>query len=137
MKRILPFFAAMLLLFSCKKAKENIIEETAISFLDGTEWKVVTFTDGTTNLDAAFVPYRFRFNRDKTVNAIRNNNTEATGTWKGDILNRTMESKFATSAAHPLPLLNTTWTITQSTMTTLSASATVGGTERRLSMEKL
>lgn len=137
MKRILLFFAAFFLLAGCKKVKENIAEEAATNFLDGTEWKIVAFTEGANILDDAFRPYYFRFNKDNTVNAVRNNATEATGTWEADISSRTIESQFGADAAHPLPFLNTTWNITKSTLTTLSATATVSGTVRTLRMEKL
>lgn len=137
MKRILLFFAAFTLLLGCKKVKENIAEEAATNFLDGTEWKVVAFTEGSNNLDGAFQPYHFRFNKDNTVNAIRNNATEATGSWKADVVARTIESQFSATAIHPLPFLSTTWNITKSTLTTLSATATVGGTVRTLRMEKM
>lgn len=136
MKRILVFAAALLLMNGCKKVKENIIEQRTSSFLDGTEWKVVAFSEGDNTLDAAFLPYHFRFNANETVNAIRGNITEATGTWKANITERTMQAAFAQTAVPPLPLLNTTWTITQNTLSSLSATATVSGTIRKLRMEK-
>lgn len=137
MKRILPYFTALILLLGCKKAKEQIAEQAAGSFLDGTEWKVTAFSEGSNNLDGAFQPYHFRFNKNNRVDAIRSNATEATGSWKADVVARTIESQFNATAVHPLPLLSTRWNITKNTLTTLSATATVSGVVRTLRMEKL
>jgi hypothetical protein len=127
----------LVLLPGCQKIKENVIEEVGLSMLDGTEWKITLFQQGGTDVSTAFSSYMFRFNRDETVNAIRNNNTEATGSWKGNVSSRTIIAKFATGTSHPLPLLNGTWKITQSTLSSLSANTNAGGEERLMRMEKL
>lgn len=124
-------------LAGCKKIKEDVIEEVALNMLDGTEWKIVHFHSGSNDLTADFTEYRFRFNRDETVTAIRSNTPSATGTWRGNMTNRTMFANFAATTVHPLPMLNATWTITQSTMQSLSANTAVGTELRQLRMEKL
>jgi hypothetical protein len=132
------FFVALLIAsVGCKKAKENIIEEAGMAFLDGTEWKIVFFQNGSSDISQDFSTYQFRFNRDETVNAIRSNTPEATGNWKGNINNRTIYANFAAGTTYPLPLLNATWNITQSTLRTLTATTTVGTEMRQLRMEKL
>ena len=126
---------ATLLVFGCAKTKENIIEQTALNMLDGTEWKIVSFKQANNDLTANFGMYLFRFNKDLTVNALRNSNTEATGNWQGDIGNKTIYAHFP-SAGQPILLLNATWTISQSTSKSLTANTTVGSETRQLKMEK-
>lgn len=135
MKHLLMTFVLMLLLGSCKKVKENIEEEAALNLLDGTKWKITSYTKGSTDLSADFSPYVFRFNKDLTVDALRNNSTESTGTWQGDIASQTISAYFP-SAGHPLLLLNATWTITESTTRSLTANTGGGADLRQLKMEK-
>jgi hypothetical protein len=125
----------LLLLAGCAKTKDAIIEQRALNILDGTEWKIVYFTQGSKNISADFDTYLFRFNKDLTVNALKNNLPEATGNWLGDIGNRTIYAHF-TSAGPPLLLLNATWTITQSTSNSLTANTSAGTELRELKMEK-
>lgn len=134
---LFSFLALVLLLTGCKKVKENIMEEAGLALLDGTEWRIVFFQNGSSDLTADFNAYHFRFNRDETVIAILNNTPEATGKWKGNVNNRTIFANFSANTKQPLPLLNATWTITQSTLSTLSANTTVGTEQRQLRMEKL
>ncbi len=135
MKYVLIIWAMLLLLEGCAKAKENIIERTALNMLDGTEWRIVGFTQGTEDKTADFDAFLFRFNKDLTVNALRNNRTHATGNWQDDIGNKTIYAHFP-AASHPLLLLNATWTITQSTATSLTATTMPGAVIRQLKMEK-
>jgi hypothetical protein len=125
----------LLLLAGCAKTKDAIIEQRALNMLDGTEWKIVHFIQGNKNISADFSTYIFRFNKDLTVNALRNNLPEATGNWLGDIGNRTIYAHFP-SVGSPLLLLNATWTITQSTSKSLPANTTVVTEFRELKMEK-
>lgn len=135
MSRLLITMVVLLLLGSCKKAKEHIEEERALNFLDGSEWKITFFIKGSNDISADFSTYIFRFNKDFTINVLRNNTTASTGTWKGDIPNRTISANFPT-AAHPVVLLNATWNITQSTDHSVSASTFAGNELRQLKMEK-
>lgn len=136
MKYLLVIWATFFLVGGCKKAKEDILEERALNLLHGTEWKIVTFTQGSSDISADFSTYVFRFDKDGTMAALRNNNTEATGTWQGDIEDKTMYAHFP-AASHPLFLLNATWTITQSTSSALTANTKAGTEVRQLKMEKL
>ncbi len=136
MKHLPVILACLLLLAGCKKAKDAVLEETALNLLHGTEWAVTSFVDGGTDVSPDFDRYIFRFNRNLTVEAILNNATVASGTWEANIANRTIYANFPAGTPHPLTLLNATWSITRSTLQSLSATATAGSQLRELKMEK-
>lgn len=129
--------AALMVAFAaCKKLKDDLLEQKALDLLDGTRWKVTSYLQGSTNVSTAFGDLIFRFNDNLTVEAFRNNRLVATGQYKGDIPNRTIFAGFPPTSAPPLPLLNATWTITKSTMTSLTATAAIEGKACTLKMEK-
>lgn len=135
MKHLLAAYGILLMLGGCKKVKENLQEEVALSLLDGTEWKVTSYMQGNVDRSADFSLYRFRFNRNRTIDALRNNSLEATGDFDGDIPEKTIYAHFS-NAGPPLALLNATWTITTSTSKSLSANTTIINESRQLTMEK-
>lgn len=136
MKALLFGLAALVVLSGCKKVKESVVETAAINFLDGTEWRVTAFTEGPTSHSADFSTFIFRFNRDQTVTALRDQVPAAAGVFRTDVANRSIYANFPAGTPHPLILLNATWTITQSTMRTLTATTTVGSQPRELKMER-
>jgi hypothetical protein len=58
-----------------------------------------------------------------------------TGTWQDNQANRTIYSNF-TSASYPLILLNATWTVTNGSETSVTATATVNNEIRNLRLVK-
>lgn len=137
MRPLLLMLAASVITFAgCKKVKEAVLEQTALDMLDGTQWKVTYYANGSVNMSNNFNNYIFRFNRNLSVDAFRDNVVVASGTYKGDIANRTIFASFPNGTTPPLPMLNATWSITKSTMTSLTATAVVNSKASELKMEK-
>lgn len=71
-----------------------------------------------------FSVYKFQFQSNRTVDAIKNSSVEKRGTWDANPYAKTITSNFV-NANQTLRLLNGTWTITKTTMTTVDATQTV------------
>ena len=125
-------------LFSCG-AKDNIQQKAAEDFVVQImvtgQWAVTAYTKGTADITSDFAPYRFQFQTNRTIDALKNSVVEKSGTWDANATARTITSNF-TSASTPLILLNGTWTITNSTLTTVEAAQTINGEERVLKLAK-
>src|SRR5688572_5745722 len=132
-------FALIILLglFGCKKQIEKIQNDLVIQAMTTGQWKMVSFTNGSTNITSDFAPYSFHFKTDYTVDAINNSIVESTGTWGADADAKTITSNFSTQANNPLPLLNGTWKITKNSWTYVEANMTVNGILRTLRLEKI
>lgn len=135
MKTLLCTLFAFVIITGCNKTKEQRGEDLLMKLITSGQWVVTNYRKGGTNITADFSQYRFQFKENKTVDAIKNNTVEKTGTWDGSITNKTIISSF-TNAAAPLMLLNGTWRITDSGLTFVEASQTVDGEERLLSLDK-
>ena len=90
------------------------------------QWVVTNFTKGSNDVTADFSPYKFQFQSNRTVDAIKNMLIEKSGTWDANADKRTITSNF-TNANQTLSLLNGTWTITNTTLTSVDANQTVNG----------
>ena len=132
-------FALILLmgLSSCKKQIEKLQTDLVIEAMTTGQWKMVSFHNGATDLTQDFAPYTFQFKTDYSVDAIKNNLVEHTGTWNADANAKTISSNFNPSASNPLPFLNGTWKITNNSWTFVEANMDVSGTLRTLRLEKL
>lgn len=135
MKLLPALLAAGLLLASCYKVKDDLMEDKALRLLDGTEWQVTVYANGRQNNSADFSSFLFRFRRDLTVLALRNAVPVAIGTWQGNIPNKTIAAHFS-DTLHPLPLLNATWAIVESTPNSLNATSVQNGDTCHLQMER-
>jgi hypothetical protein len=124
-------------IFGCKKQIEKIQANLVIDAMTSGQWKVVSFKDGTTDVTTDFSPYTFQFNKNYSVDAIKNALVESSGTWNADANAKTISSNFNPPALNPLPLLNGTWKITNNSWTFVEASQDVNGTIRTLRLEKL
>jgi hypothetical protein len=133
MKKLYLF---LLPLFFVSCSKEALQRDAVISAMTNGQWKMVRYMDDTTNLTADFAVYKFQFRDNLTVEAIRNNAVESTGSWNADAAARTITSGFGGTAAHPLPLLNGTWKITNNSWTFVEANQLVNGITRSLRLEK-
>lgn len=106
----------MLLAFlatGCRKKVEVTQENLLVKLIADGQWTVTKYTKGSVDVSADFSPYRFQFKTDYTVDAINNGAVEATGTWNGSIVTRTIISNFPNP--NPiLSLLNGTWLVTDS-----------------------
>ena len=127
---LLILFAALL---GCRKEKK--VENIVIQAMVKGQWVVTNFNKGGTDLTTDFIPYKFQFKTDFTVDAINNGSVEKTGTWNADAASQSITSNF-TNAVNPLALLNGTWTITNSYWTWVEAEQTVNGEFRTLRLDK-
>lgn len=124
------------LLAGCKKAVEQAQTNMLVQAMTTGQWKVSVYTKGTTDLSGGFSGYSFQFKENNTVDAIKSNVVEKTGTWQGDINAKTISSNF-TNAYTPLTLLNGLWNITNSTWTSVDAKQTINSEECVLHLDKL
>jgi hypothetical protein len=135
MKKIL-LIACLAAALGCSKEKKQQHEENLLvqAMVNG-QWKVTGFNKGGTDITGDFAVYKFQFKSDLTVDAINNGSVEKTGTWNGDVAAQTITSNF-TNASPALTLLNGTWTISNTTLTSVQANQTVSGELRTLRLDK-
>lgn len=110
------YFKILLLLLvifsgSCKKAIDKYKEDLLIKLITENTWKIVRYLDASSNQTSVYAAYDFKFNKDGTLIAIFNGNTEATGTWVGSEVTQSITSEFP-NAGEPLSRLNGMWIIT-------------------------
>lgn len=134
MKRIL-LFGLLAGLFSCEKAEEKIRQNIILDAMTTGYWKVSSYKMGSMDHTADFTSYKFQFNANYTVDALRNASVEKTGSWDADPNARTITSTFS-NTTDPLNLLNGTWTITKNSWTYVEAKQTISGTEHSLRLDK-
>ena len=136
MKNILTLTLLIALVGCSKEKKEEIQENLVIQAMTNGQWKVSSFVKGSTNVTSEFSPYKFQFKTDLTVDAINGGSVEKTGSWNADANAMTITSNF-TGAVNPLVYLNGTWTITNTTWTSVNATQNVSGEVRTLRLDKL
>ena len=115
--------------------KEQVQQNLIVQAMVNGQWKVTSFKKAGADITTDFSAYTFQFHDNQTVDAINNGSLERTGTWAADITAQTISSQF-TNAANPLALLNGTWTITNTTWTSVDANQTVSGEIRILHLQK-
>lgn len=135
MKRTILTLIISLSLLSCQKTYENAVEEAVISAITTGAWKVSDYSKGGNSLTASFSEYRFIFQNNRTVDAIRHNTVEATGAWEESAAAKTITAQF-TNTGEPLALLNGTWNITKNSWTYVEATRTENGEVRKLRLDK-
>lgn len=131
----LTLFLLLFCLASCKKNIEAAKEDLVIKAMTDGQWRVTKFTKGTTNVTASFLPYKFQFKANNTVDAINNTTTESTGSWTANGVNRTISSSF-TNANTTVSLLNGTWLITNNSWTFVEATQSANGEVLTLRLDK-
>jgi hypothetical protein len=122
-------------LLSCQKTYEDAVEEAVINAITTGAWKVSNFEKGSSSVTSSFNVYKFVFQNNRTVDAIRENTVAATGAWEENAQNRTITAQF-TNTGDPLALLNGTWNITKNSWTYVEATQTVNGEVRKLRLDK-
>lgn len=124
-------------LSACSKEKiQEQQEELIFQAITSGFWKVTEFNKGGMYVTADFTGYKFQFKTDYTMDAINNGNIESTGTWIANPMAQTITSTFS-GATNPVDLLNGTWTISNSTWTSVNAKQTVGSELRTIRLDKL
>jgi hypothetical protein len=135
MKKILPFVLISIFFFSCKKLIQQQEENAVISIMTSGVWYVNSYNQNDTSITSTFSGYTFQFKADGTVLAIKDSATIATGTWAGDVNNKTINSNFE-GATDPLVKLNSLWKITDSGSTYVIATTTIGSDNEYLYLKK-
>ena len=140
MKKILLVSICFALLSGCKKiiqkTQEQIAEDLIVKAMTDGQWQVLSYNDGTEYV-SEFTNYKFQFKSDRTVDAIKNTATEATGTWNGDGYKREITTSYAGSASSTVQRLNGVWYIAASTWTSVRATQTINGKLTTLELKKL
>ncbi|MER3464661.1 MAG: hypothetical protein C4329_09925 [Chitinophagaceae bacterium] len=135
MNKILPLFLFIFVFTGCKKAIQQAQENAIIQAMTTGTWVVTQFKQNSNDITSSFSGYSFKYNTDRTVNAIKNSAVETTGSWDANSDALTIYANFL-NANQPLPLLNGTWHIDNTTWTSVDASMTVGSELRTLKLVK-
>lgn len=99
------------------------------------QWKVTSFTHNGTDITADYSTYRFKYYKNKTVEAINNGTVERTGQWDGNATNQTTWANF-NAAPYPIDLVNGTWNIVNNSWTHVTASQTNGSETKTMRLDK-
>jgi PBP1b-binding outer membrane lipoprotein LpoB len=136
MKKILPIVLIVLLLTGCKKFIEKKKEDVIVNAMTSGQWVVTSFSQNSIDITSSFSGYKFQYYSNNTVDAIKNNVVEKTGTWNGDAASLTISANF-TNVVEPLSLLNGNWHIDNNSWTFVLASQNMAGDSRILRLDKL
>ncbi|NML20650.1 hypothetical protein HHL16_07180 [Pseudoflavitalea sp. G-6-1-2] len=134
-----PLLSLILLTFiftsGCKKAIEKEKERQLMAAITDGVWFIEQFKEKNTDITASFSDYSFRFYEDGKVEGIRTGQPTETGTWKGDLLSKTIDAQFA-QAGDPLNKVNGIWKITDSYSNYVEANMPVTGGKNILHLRK-
>ena len=125
-----------LLLSGCKKSIEKLKENAVISAMTEGQWVIKSFVKNGTIITSDFDGYKFQFYSNNTVNALKNNIVEKTGTWNGDITTMTIAAEFP-NVLLPLSQINGNWHIDDNSWTFVVASQNSGSETKTMRLEKL
>ncbi|HLF45272.1 MAG TPA: hypothetical protein VI548_02530 [Chitinophagaceae bacterium] len=136
MKNLVFIFFGTIALTGCKKTVENIAQDLVVQAMVNGQWKVTKFIQNSNDITSSFSAYKFQYNSNKTVDAIKNGTKERTGNWDGNATAMTTWADFP-GAPSPLSLLNGTWNITKNSWTYVEATQTNGSELKTLRLDKL
>jgi uncharacterized protein YegP (UPF0339 family) len=125
-----------LLLTGCKKSIEKLKENAVISAMTEGQWVIKSFVKNGTIITSDFDGYKFQFYSNNTVNAIKNNIVEKTGTWNGDVTSMTITANFP-NVLLPLSQINGNWHVDDNSWTFVVASQNSGSETKTMRLEKL
>ncbi len=134
MKNAISFFLLTLCLLGCKK-KDEIMEDLVIQAMTKGQWKMTSFLEGGVDRTADFSSYRFKYNTDFTMNAIKNGAIDKTGTWNGSATTMSILAEFP-NATQPLVVINGTWNITRNGWSFVEANMTQNGNLKSLRLDR-
>jgi hypothetical protein len=135
-KLYIVLFAVLLAVTGCKKNIEKIAEDMVMKAMTDGQWIITSFTQNGNDITTDFTGYKFKYYENRTVDAIKNDILERTGTWNGDAATMTTSANF-TGAPNPIALINGSWKITNSTWTTVEANQTNGTEVKTLKLKKI
>jgi hypothetical protein len=136
MNKILTALVTVVTLTSCKKTVEKLQENAVIKAMTDGQWIVTNFVKDSSVITSDFNGYKFQFYSNYTVDAIKNNVVEKTGTWQGDASAMTITANF-TNVTVALSLLNGVWHIDNNSWTFVVASQNTVNEKKLLRLEKL
>ena len=125
-----------LLLSGCKKSIEKLKENAVISAMTEGQWVIKSFVKNGTIITSDFDGYKFQFYSNNTVDALKNNIVEKTGTWNGDVTTMTIAAEFP-NVLLPLSQINGNWHIDDNSWTFVVASQNSGSETKTMRLEKL
>lgn len=135
MRFLICLIAVGLSMSACKKKVEAVQEDLLVKLIVDGQWAVTKYTKGVADVTADFSPYSFQFNKNFTVDALKNSTVETSGTWNGSIVTKTITSNFPNP--NPiLALLNGTWLVTDSGLDYVESTQTINGENRFLRLVK-
>ena len=135
MRSIFIAFLCLLTLCSCKKIIDKQKENFVLSVMTEGQWVITQFVRSGDTLTSSFSPYTFQFNRDYTVDAIKENGIESKGSWNGDPENMIISASFP-NAADPVAMINGSWHIDRNSLSYVEASQKNGAEEKLLRLDK-
>ena len=119
----------------CKKSVEKLQEDAVLQAMTSGKWLVSKYLIDANDITDQFANYRFQFHSNRTVDALKSNILEKSGTWDASTENKTILASFINSQ-NPLPYLNGTWTITKNSWNYVEAGMTVNSEQRFLRLDK-
>ena len=125
----------VLALTGCKKIIEQQKENFVLSVMTEGQWIVTKFVEADDTITEQFSPYIFQFNRDYTVDAIRDNAIENKGSWQGDPETMNIIASFP-DPGETLGRINGTWHIEKNSLSYVVASQSDNGIEKTLRLDK-
>lgn len=135
LKQTLSILILAIFLTGCKKAVENAQEDLVLLAMTNGQWKISSFTNNGVDITADYSTYRFKYYKNKTVDAVKNGVVEQTGQWDGNSANRTTWANFS-GAVYPIVLINGTWNIVNNSWTHVTATQTVGAETKQMRLDK-
>lgn len=135
MKNLLVSALLSCSLLACQKQIQEIQEDLVIKAMTSGQWKLTTFVQNGSDRTADFIGFRFRYNRNYTLEAIRNGIIEQRGTWNGSASTRTISANFP-NATDPIDGVNGNWNITRSGATYVEATQSQNGIQKTIRLDK-
>ena len=136
MRKVFTIIFLFLLLSGCKKTIDKLKENAVISAMTDGQWVIRSFSKNGTIITSDFDGYKFQFYSNYTVDAIKNNSVEKTGTWNGDPATMTITANFP-NVVSPLSQINGNWPIDDNSWTFVVASQNAGSDVKTMRLEKL
>ena len=136
MRKVSIIVIFFLLLSGCKKSIDKLKENAVISAMTEGQWVIKSFVKNGTIITSDFDGYKFQFYSNNTVDAIKNNIVEKTGTWNGDVTTMTIAANFP-NVLLPLSQINGNWHIDDNSWTFVVASQNSGSEAKTMRLEKL
>ncbi len=136
MKTFFLFFLVFTVLTGCKKITEKAEDNAITMAITSGQWKVSRFVKNGSDITSEFTGYKFQFQSNRTVDAMKEGSVNASGTWAANVENRSIASNFP-NVQNPLLLLNGVWIITRNSWTFVEANQTINNETYTLRLDKV